>query len=565
MMDYATARASARRARQSTEWSERPTISIALGGSAATTVMEDAVVAALADEGFSSEIHHTPYMGWITEALAEGGPDVWVIWLASLGLTRGGTRLADPDWDGLLAGINALVQRRRRVIVVLPEPLPEEIDPLSPGAVWRRRVTRRAEDLLPETVIQLDLTALMVHRGLASWHDPRYWERAKMPASPDSASSTGELVGRIIARLYRPRVRAIAVDLDGTLWGGILGEVGPDGIELDPDGQGRAFLELQRYLKGLQQSGVPLGLVSKNDPELVRQVFARRSEMVLGLDDFVAVHASWGPKHVALADFAREVNIGLDTVCFLDDSPLERDEARSILPQLIVPELDADPNKRVPALAATGLFLRPVVDEADRLRTQDLRARLAEREDRASQVGHGDTDAYLKSLQMRLEASPIGDENFDRVLSLLHKTNQFNVTLWRPSAPELQATLSDGAVRADVFRLVDRVADSGIISVLISRTEDTHVEVIAWVLSCRVFGRGVEWAVASSLAKDARNTGTGIVRMPFREGPRNGRIPDVLASIGLRAEEGTSSGGAQPTHYSGVPAVPASNVTIVRM
>jgi len=564
-MDYATARASARSARQSTEWSERPSISIALGGSTATTVMEDAVVAALADEGFSTEVHHTPYMGWITEALAGGGPDVWVIWLASLGLTRGGTRLVDPDWDGLLAGVDALVRRRRRVIVILPEALPEEIDPLSPGAVWRRRVTRRADELLPESVIRLDLTALMVNRGLASWHDPRYWERAKMPASPDAASATGELVGRVVSRLYRPRVRAIAVDLDGTLWGGILGEVGPDGIELDPDGQGRAFLELQRYLKGLQQSGVPLGLVSKNDPELVREVFTRRSEMVLEIDDFVAVHASWGPKHVALADFAREVNVGMDTVCFLDDSPLERDEARSFLPQLIVPDLEEDPNRRVPALAASGLFLRPVVDETDRLRTQDLRARLNERANLGSQAANGDKDAYLKSLEMRLEASRIGDENFDRALSLLHKTNQFNVSLWRPSAPELQATLADGAVRADVFRLVDRVADSGIISVLISRTEDTHVEVLAWVLSCRVFGRGVEWALASSLAQDARTTGTGIVRMAFREGPRNGRIPDMLSSMGLQAEEVASSDGIQQTYFSGFPTVPTSHVTVVRI
>ena len=564
-MDYATARASARSARQSTEWSERPSISIALGGSTATTVMEDAVVAALADEGFSTEVHHTPYMGWITEALAGGGPDVWVIWLASLGLTRGGTRLVDPDWDGLLAGVDALVRRRRRVIVILPEALPEEIDPLSPGAVWRRRVTRRADELLPESVIRLDLTALMVNRGLASWHDPRYWERAKMPASPDAASATGELVGRVVSRLYRPRVRAIAVDLDGTLWGGILGEVGPDGIELDPDGQGRAFLELQRYLKGLQQSGVPLGLVSKNDPELVREVFTRRSEMVLEIDDFVAVHASWGPKHVALADFAREVNVGMDTVCFLDDSPLERDEARSFLPQLIVPDLEEDPNRRVPALAASGLFLRPVVDETDRLRTQDLRARLNERANLGSQAANGDKDAYLKSLEMRLEASRIGDENFDRALSLLHKTNQFNVSLWRPSAPELQATLSDGAVRADVFRLVDRVADSGIISVLISRTEDTHVEVLAWVLSCRVFGRGVEWALASSLAQDARTRGTGIVRMAFREGPRNGRIPDMLSSMGLQAEEVASSDGIQQTYFSGFPTVPTSHVTVVRI
>ncbi len=563
VLDYATARASARLARASSESFTRPAVTVALGGSTATTVMEDALVATLSAEGFSAEIHHTPYMGWAAEALAEDGPDVWVIWLASLGLTRGGTRLVDPDWEGLAAGVRALIKRRRRVIVVLPEPLVEEIDPLSPAAAWRRDVIARAEELLPEAVIRLDLTGLLLHHGLDRWHDPRYWERAKMPASPDAASATGELIGRVIARLHRPRVRAVAVDLDGTLWGGILSEVGPDGIELDPDGRGRPFLELQRYLKGLQQSGVPLAIVSKNDPEIVREVFARRTEMVLALEDFIDIHASWEPKHLALADFAGVVNVDVSTVCFIDDSPLERDEARSMLPGLIVPELAEDPNARVSALAASGLFLRPVVDEADRLRTQDLKARRTERAEKQLREAAGGTDSYLKSLEMRLDVSPIDDASFDRALSLLHKTNQFNVTLWRPSAAELHAALSDGRVRGEVFRLVDRVADSGVISVLFSRIEETHVEMLAWVLSCRVFGRGVEWAVAGRLADHARDTVTGRVIAPYRVGPRNGRIPEVLSSLGLESEQGADAEGAEPMVYSGALKIPPTHVTLI--
>ena len=234
-----------------------------------------------------------------------------------------------------------------------------------------------------------------------------------------------------------------------------------------------------------------------------------------------------------------------------------------MLPGLIVPELAEDPNARVSALAASGLFLRPVVDEADRLRTQDLKARRTERAEKQLREAAGGTDSYLKSLEMRLDVSPIDDASFDRALSLLHKTNQFNVTLWRPSAAELHAALSDGRVRGEVFRLVDRVADSGVISVLFSRIEETHVEMLAWVLSCRVFGRGVEWAVAGRLADHARDTVTGRVIAPYRVGPRNGRIPEVLSSLGLESEQGADAEGAEPMVYSGALKIPATHVTLI--
>lgn len=549
-MDYAAAKSLARDARRSDLWGARPRVSIALGGSVATAAMEDAVVATLWEEGFSTEVHHTPFAGWVTEALGSDGPDVWVIWLGSLGLSRGGTVFAEPDWAAMTAGVEALVARQRRVIVILPEPLPEEVDPFASAAAWRSRVCQRAIQTLPGSVITMSLTGLVAQHGLSNWHDARYWERAKMAAVPDAVALTGSLVGRTVARMHRPLVRAIAVDLDDTLWGGILSEVGPDGIDLDPDGSGRPFLQLQRYLKDLSLRGTPLALVSKNDDALVRETFARRPEMVLTLDDFAAVHASWEPKHVALSRFAKQVNIGVDAVCFLDDSSLERDEAQSILPGLIVPPLAEDPRDRVAELAGSGLFLQPVVDETDLLRARELRSRIAAHAELEQAERGNDLDDYLAGLDMRLEISAIDGENFDRALSLLHKTNQFNATLWRPSAGDLRRAVEDESVQADVFRLVDRVADSGIISVLISRVSDGKVEVLAWVLSCRVFGRGVEWAIAGYLAERAQSFANGTVSVPFQEGPRNGLMPRMLATMGLHRQDESDAAGRAV--YAGV-------------
>ena len=561
-MDYATAKSLARDARRSDLWDAHPRISIALGGSVATAAMEDAVVAALWEEGFSAEVHHTPFAGWVTEALGSDGPDVWVIWLGSLGLSRGGTVFAEPDWGAITAGVEALVARRRRVIVILPEPLPEEVDPFSSAAAWRSRVSQRAIQTLPGSVITMSLTGLVAQHGLSDWHDARYWERAKLAAAPDAVALTGSLVGRTVARIHRPLVRAIAVDLDDTLWGGILSEVGPDGIDLDPDGSGRPFLQLQRYLKDLSLRGTPLAIVSKNDDALVREAFARRSEMVLTLDDFAAVHASWEPKHVALSQFAEQVNIGIDTVCFLDDSSLERDQARSMLPGLIVPPLAEDPRDRVAELAGSGLFLQPVVDETDLLRAREVRSRIAAHAELEQAERVNGLDDYLAGLDMRLEMSSIDGENFDRALALLHKTNQFNATLWRPSAGELRRAIEDESVQADVFRLVDRVADSGIISVLISRASHGEIEVLAWVLSCRVFGRGVEWAIAGTLSERAQRIANGTVSVAFQEGPRNGLVPRTLETMGLRRQDESEAAGS--VVYAGVATPPASYISVAR-
>jgi FkbH-like protein len=343
----------------------------------------------------------------------------------------------------------------------------------------------------------------------------------------------------VIARLFKPAIRAVVVDLDDTLWGGLVGEVGPEGVELDPDGLGRSYLELQQFLQDVSDRGVPIAVVSKNDDDQARRPFNERPEMVLSLDSVVNFAASWRPKYEAIAALAEKLNIGLDSICFLDDSLLERDEARRMLPGLIVPELPAAPGKRVEFLIRSRLFTAPVISEEDRGRVEYYKQSL--------QVVPENLDGYLESLEMVLEPLAIDQTNRERVLSLLHKTNQFNVTLWRPTPGELNTFLDSHENYAYAFRLNDRLGDAGIIAVVLAQPDGPSCRLTAWVMSCRVFGRGVEHATAEHLCAWLNDREFEAVEVPFVEGPRNSLVPAVLTSLGLQPDPGD----VEPVIYSG--------------
>ena len=439
-----------------------------------------------------------------------------------------------------------------RVVLIHPEALPAEDDPFSPFGTWRNNLVQQLQSAMPPAVVQMSVDHLIRRVGMASWSASRYWEQAKAPCHPDAATAVGSEVAAVIARLLRPAVRAVAVDLDDTLWGGLVGEVGPEGLDLDPDGTGRPFLELQRLLLDLSERGVPLAVVSKNEESEARRPFIERPEMLLRLDDFVRFDASWTPKYEAIAAIAAQLNIGIDAVCFLDDSPKERDEARRLLPGLIVPELPESPAKRVDHLLRSRLFTAPVVSDEDRLRVDYFR--------RAVDVAPGDLNGYLAGLDMVLEASPIGPANVDRGLSLLHKTNQFNLSLWRPAPGEFAEFVGRAENYAYAFRLRDRLGDAGVIAVLLVAVSPEGARFVGWVMSCRVFSRGLEWAMAEHLANWLQARGISPIEAPFTAGPRNALIGDVLAQIGLTP---TRSGDGVTWFSSERLGSPGHHITIV--
>lgn len=511
------------------------TLRIVLGGNANLDFLVPALRVGLAAHGIGSEIRSTAFGNWIGETFDGDAPaaDVWIVWMCSMGLSRGMTERPQHDIDAIAAATERLLARGTKVVLVHPDPLPVEDDPFSPFVAWRRSFVSSLRDALPPSVVQLEVEHLVRRIGIKAWSAPRYWEQAKAPCHPDAATAVASELAHVVARLLRPAVRAVVVDLDDTLWGGIIGEVGPEGLALDPDGTGRPYLELQRFLLDLRDRGIPLAVVSKNDDDVARRGFTERPEMLMTIDSFIRFDASWTPKYEAIASFAAQLNIGIDAVCFLDDSPKERDEARRMLPGLQVPDLPEAPGRRVAHLLATRRFMVPSVTDEDRGRVAFF--------ERSSLPSSGDLDGYLAGLGMTLEASRIDEATFDRSVGLLHKTNQFNVTLWRPAPQELSTWLGPEHY-AYAFRLTDRVVDAGVIAVLVVAVEDGVARIAGWVMSCRVFGRGVEWAVAQHLAEWLGERQIDRVLAPYAAGPRNALVRPVLEAIGLSETEPPATG-----------------------
>lgn len=526
---------------------------VTLAGNANLDFVSPGLRVGLASEGIACTTRAATFGSWVTETFPGAAPpsDVWVVWLSSMGASRGMTERLDIDVAAIASAAVRLVDSGSNVVLIHPEALPVEDDPFSPFVAWRQGLIDQLRSALPSSVIQLSVGHLLRRLGAERWSASRYWEQAKAPCHPDAATALGVELSFVLARLVKPAVRAVAIDLDDTMWGGLVGEVGPAGLDLDPDGTGRPYLALQRLLLDLSERGIPLGVVSKNDEKEARRPFVERPEMVLRLDDFVRFDASWSPKYEGIAAFASQLNIGVDSICFLDDSPTERDEAKRMLPGLIVPDLPKSAGARVEHLVSSRYFLQPRVREEDRLRVEFFK--------RTAPLPEQDLSTYLAELEMELVAMPIGPSNIERAGSLLHKTNQFNATLWRPPAAELAAFVTDSRNYAYAFRLRDRVTDAGIIGMLLATVKESQAAIEALVLSCRVFGRGVEIAMANHLHSWLESRDVGSVETVFVEGPRNAMVRDALTAFGLRA---SNSDEGRTTYCGDFSSLPSHHLSI---
>jgi len=510
-------------------------LTVAVGGNCNPAFLLPGLRLGLADEGIAVRIVETPYANWVATALApEERIEFWVIWISALGYSVGGTDWRTIDIDGVLAGARAALDRGERVMMILPESL-EGAGPYSAAEKWQRGLREQLDDVLPKEVIRVDPDWIHRRCGDAGWFAARYWTLTKSPCHPDAATQLGRAVANAMLRTLKPRVKAVAVDLDNTLWGGIVGETGAAGVALDPFGEGRPYLQLQRFLKDLAAAGIPVSVVSKNNFDDARAPFLERREMILSLGDFVYFHAGWEAKALALRRIAADLNIGIEALCFLDDSAHEREEARVLVPGLIVPELPADPEMRMGFLAASGLFWQPLVSAADRTRVEYYKTQ-AQRESLLGECG--DVESYLRGLGMRLTAQRIGSDNIQRVASLVHKTNQFNLTNRRHSLAELSRITAEQDAYAYCYSLTDRFGDAGIIAVLIGRPMATALEIDTWLMSCRVINRGVELAVLDHLLEWSSGRGFEVLYGLYAPSEKNVLVAELYPSLGFVAVDG---------------------------
>lgn len=324
--------------------------------------------------------------------------------------------------------------------------------------------------------------------------------------------------------------KCLVLDLDNTLWGGVVGDVGTAGLEIGGSYPGSAHLELQALARDYMRQGVLLTVCSKNDDGNARDALANHPEMLLRPDNFTVVTANWQPKAENIRAQAKTINIGLDAMVFVDDHPLERDAVQSFLPEVTVVDVPDDPAGYAATLAAGNYFNLLELTEEDRQRVAMYRAEAARTELQSESLS---MDSYLGGLQSRLTIEPLNELNKGRIVQLFAKTNQFNLTGRRFTADDIIAP------ELSVFaaRLSDRFGDSGLIAALaISKAEDGSAIVENAVMSCRVFSRGVETLLFALLLKAAQAQGLPSVTGRFVKTGKNSQFAEFYSNLGFTAE-----------------------------
>jgi FkbH-like protein len=382
-----------------------------------------------------------------------------------------------------------------------------------------------------ESVDLIALDAAAARDGLAAWRDPTLWARAKQEVRPAAAPMYGELVVRALAaRLGRSR-KCLVLDLDNTLWGGIIGDDGLNGIVLGQGGAlGEGFLAVQAYAKELSRRGVILAVCSKNDEANAWEPFDKHPEMILRRADIACFVANWDDKAANIRLIAQRLNIGLDSLVFLDDNPFERTRVREALPMVAVPEVPDEPSLVPDILAVAGYFEAAALTDDDRLRTQQYRGN-AERQ--AEQETIGDVASYLAGLKMRLIWGRFDGANRQRIVQLINKTNQFNLTTRRYTEADYDSLASAGEIVGLHLRLIDRFGDNGLIGAVIARAQGDALEIDSWLMSCRVLGREVERATLTLMVAEARARGLRRLIGEYIPTSKNGMVRDLFERLGF--------------------------------
>ena len=380
--------------------------------------------------------------------------------------------------------------------------------------------------------VLLDIAGLAETVGLNEWHDPIFWNLAKLPFSSDYLPLYAEHVCRTLAAQRGKNRRCLILDLDNTLWGGVIGDDGLEGIVIGQgDATGEAYLAVQQTALALRERGIVLAVSSKNTDAIARQPFQAHPDMLLKEKHFAVFQANWNDKATNITAIAKELSLGLDAMVFLDDNPAERNLVRTMLPQVAVPELPDDPALYSRYLLAGGYFEAVAFSAEDNKRAAFYQEN-AQRVALQQQVG--DLDAYLNSLEMKVTFQPFDDTGRARITQLINKTNQFNLTTKRHSENEVKAIQNSPECFTLQVRLSDTFGDNGMISAITCRPLDEgswHIE--TWLMSCRVLGRNVEKAVFQEIITQARRRGISQLLGSYHPTERNQLVKDHYLTLGF--------------------------------
>jgi FkbH-like protein len=514
-----------------------------------------ALIASAARHGIALEVIQPSYDQVAQEALSPDStvnrskPDAVLMALdyraLPLKLSLGDSKATEATVQGVLGYLQALragIKANSNAVCIFQTFAPPvellfgSLDGPVPGTLRNLIATINTElatSALASGDVLLDVAALAETVGLAQWHDISMWNLGKFPFSEELIPLYGDHVGRTIAAIRGKSRKVLVLDLDNTIWGGVIGDDGLMGIKVaQGDSRGEAHLAVQRLALDLRKRGIVLAVSSKNTDEIARTPFNEHPEMLLKLDHFAVFQANWQDKATNIQAIAEELSLGLDSMVFLDDNPVERGLVRKLLPQVAVPELPEDPAWYARTLAAAGYF-EAIAFASEDLQRAGFYQDNAKRANLQKQVGG--VDAYLASLDMTVTFQPFEETGRARIVQLINKSNQFNLTTRRYTDPEAAEAENDPSVFTMQVRLADIFGDNGMISVIVCRPSDEQTwEIETWLMSCRVLGRKVEHMVLREILHHARETGINKLVGVYKPTERNQLVADHYAKLGFR-------------------------------
>ncbi len=540
----------------------RRTVRIALLGGATTELLEEPLQLFVETLGLDAVIHRADFNTFAPEMLdadsatARFRPDVVVLvttpanlpqWPAVDADLAAVGRMVDDTcayWLDLCARLHA--HTPCEIVLNNFHPLPTRpLGNLAAKTPWDannflRRVNLRLGELAPPYVHINDVESLAAERGVRHWFDPRYWFHAKQPVSFTCLAAYVRNTARIIGALFGCTAKCLVLDLDNTLWGGVVGDDGVDGIRIgEGDAVSEAFKAFQEYLLKLKQRGVMLAVCSKNELPNALAAFRERRDMVLKRDDFVGFIANWDPKPDNLIQLAAELNIGLNAFVFVDDNPAEREHVRQRLPEVKVIELTDDPADYPRLVDESGYFEIAAISAEDRRRTQQYQSNIERERLRESA---GDYQSYLATLDQRAVIRPFEEKHLERITQLINKSNQFNLTTLRLSRSQVEEKMRDENHLTVYVRLADRFGDNGLISVFAAHRERDSLVIDLWLMSCRVLKRGVESLLLNHVADRARSMGVSFLDGVYRPTAKNALVGEHYPRLGFQALKSESDG-----------------------
>lgn len=376
-----------------------------------------------------------------------------------------------------------------------------------------------------------DVHYLSAQFGLDRWQDRNLWHAYKFAVSYEATPTFAHNVCSIIKGILGKSSKCLVLDLDNTLWGGVIGDDGLAGINIGTETPvAEAYTEFQKYAKELKARGIILAVCSKNDLANAKEGFTH-PDSILQYEDFISFKANWEPKHINIKEIAEEINIGLDSLVFIDDNPVERQIVRENLPLVIVPEIDVHEitgyQKMIDRL---GLFEPVSISQDDLVRNNSYKENI---ERQKIQNEFNSYEDFLQSLNMQAEIKSVKPIYLERITQLTNKTNQFNLTTKRYTIAEIEEIASSEEYITLYGRLTDKFGDNGLVSIIIGYKQEEILEIKLWLMSCRVLKRGMEEAMFDELVKIAKQNGIRAIKGYYYKTAKNNMVSNLYANLGF--------------------------------